>query len=77
MENSSRWGTWPAWPGFAVFGVMVCLVGLVIQANPVGSFGRTPAVILMITVALFGLPAALGLVAWTKDQFGAEQKGPG
>lgn len=77
MENSSRWGTWPAWPGFAVFGVMVCLVGLVIQANPVGSFGRTPAVILMITVALFGPPVALGLVAWTKDQFGAEQKGPG
>ena len=77
MDDRHRWGTWPAWPGFAVFGVMVCLVGLVIQANPVGSFGRTPAVILMVTVALFGLPAALGLVEWTKDQFGAEQKEPG
>jgi len=66
MENRSRWDKWA---GFAVFGVMVCLVGLVINANPVGSFGRTPAVFLMIAVALFGLPVALGLVEWTKDKF--------
>jgi len=68
MENRSRWDKWRVWAGFAAFGVMVCLVGLVINANPVGSVGRTPAIFLLIAVALFGLPVALGLVEWIKDK---------